>query len=64
MIKLILKINGEHIEKSVKAASEHFVKMESNCLMEVDIESYLKDYVSALFIFDSRCFSLKEEHQP
>lgn len=64
MIKLILKINGEHIEKSVKAASEYFVEMESKSLAEVDIEGFLKDYVSALFIFDSRCFSLKEEHQP
>lgn len=64
MIKLILKINGEHIEKSVKTASEHFVEMESNCLMEVDIESYLKDYVTALFIFDSRCFTVIEELQP
>jgi len=61
MIKLILQTNAKHIEKSVKVASEHFVEMESNCLMEVDIESYLKDYVAALFIFDSRCFVLKEE---
>ena len=58
MIKLILKTNGEHIEKSVKAASENFVEMESNCLMEVDIESYLRDYVAALFISDSRCFNV------
>ena len=64
MIKLILKINSEHIEKSVKSASEYFVEMESNCLMEVDIESYLKDYVAALFIFDSRCFTVIEESQP
>lgn len=64
MIKLTMKINGEHVEKSVKSASEYFVEMESNCLVEVDIESYLKDYVAALFIFDSRCFTVIEEHQP
>lgn len=64
MIKLILQTNAKHIEKSVKAASEHFVEMESKSLAEVDIKGFLKDYVSALFIFDSRCFSLKEERQP
>lgn len=62
MSKLILQINTKHIEKSIKSATDHFVEMESKSLAEVDIESYLKDYVSALFIFDSRCFSLKEEH--
>lgn len=64
MIKLILQTNVEHIEKSIKAATNHFVEMESKSLAEVDIEGFLKDYVSALLIFDSRCFSLREEHQP
>lgn len=64
MIKLILQTNAKHIEKSIKSATDHFAEMESRSLAEVDIEGFLKDYVSALLIFDGRCFSLKEEHQP
>lgn len=62
MIKLILQTNAKHIEKSIKAATDNFVEMESKSIAEVDIKGFLKDYVSALLIFDSRCFSLKEEY--
>ena len=53
--------NNNNDPESDKAAVDHFIEMESNSLAEVDIEEFLKDYISALFIFDSRCFILKQE---